>query len=78
MNETFYIKDLLRILIALVAHSNLELHKMDAKSTFFNCQLYEEVYTFLSKGFDIKGKEYMAYTPKSFYIAFGKPQDKGL
>jgi hypothetical protein len=46
-NETFSpvsSKDSFRIIMALVAHYNLELHQMNVKTTFLNRDLYENVY----------------------------------
>ena len=37
-------KDLLRIIMALVAHFNLELHQMDVKTAFLNGNLDEDIY----------------------------------
>ena len=46
-NETFSsvsCKDSFRIIMALVAHYDLELYQMDVKTTFLNGNLYENVY----------------------------------
>jgi hypothetical protein len=49
-------KDSLRIIMTLVAHYDLELHQMDAKTTFLNGDLLENVYMAQPKGFAAKGK----------------------
>ncbi|CAD5191704.1 unnamed protein product, partial [Musa acuminata subsp. malaccensis] len=59
-NETFSPvskKDSLRIVMALVAHYDLELHQMDVKTTFLNGDLDEEIYMEQPEGFIEKGKE---------------------
>jgi hypothetical protein len=43
-------KNSFRIIMALVAHYNLELHQMDVKTAFLNGNLYENVYMAQSKG----------------------------
>ena len=48
--------DSFRIIIALVAHYDLELHQMDVKTAFLNGDLDENVYMAQPKGFVIKGK----------------------
>jgi hypothetical protein len=61
-NETFSAvscKDSFRIIIALVAHYDLELHQMDVRTVFLNGDLEENVYMAQPKGFVIKGKENM-------------------
>lgn len=52
-------KDLLRIIMALVAHYDLEFHQMDVKTAFLNGSLEEEVYMDKLEGFSLKGKEHM-------------------
>ena len=52
-------KDSLRIVMALVAHFDLELHQMDVKTAFLNGDLHEEVYMDQPKGFQDKGKTHM-------------------
>jgi hypothetical protein len=52
-------KDSLRIIMALVAHYDLELHQMDVKTTFLNGDLLENVYMAQPKGFAVKEKEHM-------------------
>ena len=60
--ETFSLvskKDSLRIVMALVAHFDLELYQIDVKTTFLNCALHEEVYMDQLEGFQNKGMEHM-------------------
>ncbi|PKI54918.1 hypothetical protein CRG98_024700 [Punica granatum] len=45
-------KDSLRIIMALVAHMDLELHQMDVKTVFLNGDLDEEVYMKQLEGFN--------------------------
>ena len=61
-NETFSpvsCKDSFRIIMALVAHYDLELQQMDVKTTFLNGDLEENVYMAQPKGFVVEGKERM-------------------
>ncbi|KAM0893325.1 hypothetical protein ACQ4PT_025194 [Festuca glaucescens] len=61
-NETFSpvsCKDSFRIIMALVAHYDLELHQMDVKTAFLNGDLEEKVYMAQPKGFVVEGKEHM-------------------
>ncbi|KAA0036645.1 Retrovirus-related Pol polyprotein from transposon TNT 1-94 [Cucumis melo var. makuwa] len=52
-------KDSLRIIMALVAHYDLELHQMDVKIVFLNGNLDEEVFMDQPEGFMVEGKEHM-------------------
>ena len=61
-NETFSpdsCKDSFRVIMALVAHYDLELYQMDVKTTFLNGDLEEDVYMAQPKGFVVEGKERM-------------------
>jgi hypothetical protein len=61
-------KDSLRIIMALVAHYDLELHQIDVKTAFLNGDLLENVYMTQPKGFAVKGKEHMGcHMRKSIY-----------
>ena len=50
-------KDSLRIIMALVAHFDLELHQMDVKTAFLNGNLDEDIYMEQPEGFAKKGNE---------------------
>jgi hypothetical protein len=66
-NETFSpasFKDSFRIIVALVAHYDLELHQMDVKTTFLNGDLEENVYMAQPNGLVVEGKESMGCRPK--------------
>ena len=61
-NETFSpvsCKDSFRIIMALVAHYDLELHQMDVKTAFLNGDMNENVYMSQPKGFVMEEKERM-------------------
>ena len=44
-----------RIIMALVAHFDLELHQMDIKIVFLNGDIEEEIYMVQSDNFEAKG-----------------------
>jgi hypothetical protein len=50
-------KDSFRIIMALVAYYDLELHQMDVKTTFLNGDLEENIYMTQPKCFVVEGKE---------------------
>ena len=52
-------KDSLRIIIAIVAHFDLELHQIDVMKTFWNGDLVEDVYMCQPIGFEEVGKDHM-------------------
>ena len=52
-------KDSLRIIMAIVAHFDLELKQMDVKTVFLNGDLYEDVYMTQPVGFEEPGEEHM-------------------
>ena len=61
-NETFSpvsSKDSFRIIMALVAHYDLELHQMDVRTAFLNGDLHENVYMAQPEGFVVEGKEHL-------------------
>ena len=45
--------------MAIVAHFDLELHKMDVRTSFLNVYLIEDVYMSQPIGFEEVGKEHM-------------------
>ena len=71
-NETFSLvscKDSFRIIIALVAHYDLELYHMDVKMAFLNGDLYENVYMAQPKDFVVEAKERIGCRlQKSIYV----------
>ena len=52
-------KDSLRIIMALVAHFDLELHQMDVKTAFLNGNLDEDIYMEQPEGFTKKENEHL-------------------
>jgi hypothetical protein len=61
-NETFSrvsCKNFFRIIMALVAHCDLELHQMDVKMAFLNGDLEKKFYMAQLKGFVVEGKDRM-------------------
>ena len=48
-------KDSFRIIIVLVAHSDLKIHQMDVKIVFLNGSTEEEIYMVQLESFEVKG-----------------------
>ena len=48
-----------RIIMAITTHFDLELHKMDVRTTFLNRDLVEDIYMSQPIGFEEVGKENM-------------------
>ena len=62
------IKDSIRIIMALVAHYDIELLQTDFKTKFLNGNLKEDVYMAQLEGFVVEGKEHLAcHLKKSIY-----------
>jgi hypothetical protein len=59
-------KDSFRIIMALVAHYDFELHQMDVKMAFINGDLEKNVYMAQPKGFVVEEKESMGCRLKKF------------
>ena len=49
---------LLRLLLAIAAHFDFDVHHIDIKSAYLNGDLDEEIYMDQPKGFTVKGKEH--------------------
>ena len=56
----------IRLLLAPIAHLDLELFQMDVKTIFFNGNLEEEIYMDQHIGFVSKGQEDKVYCLKRF------------
>ena len=68
-NETFSpvsTKDAFRVMMALVAHFNFELHQMDVKTTFLNGDLQEDIYMLQPEGF-VEDENKVCKLRKSIY-----------
>ena len=56
-----------RILLAIIAHYNYEIWKMDVKTTFLNENLFEDVYMTQLEGFTSKDGSNVCKLQKSIY-----------
>ena len=75
-NKTFSLvscKDSFVIIMALVAHYDLELHQMDVKTIFLNGDLEENVYMAQVKGFVMKEKKRMGRRLKKSIYGLKQP-----
>ena len=61
-NESFW------IIMALVAHFDMELHQMDVKTVFLNRDLEEDVYMKQPKGFVSNGNDHMVCKLRNLYM----------
>ena len=58
----------IRVLLAIVAHQNLELEQLDVKTAFLHGELEEEIYMTQPDGFQVPGKEnHVCKLKKSLY-----------
>jgi len=63
----------IRLMLALAIAYDLEVEKMDMKTTFFNGKLKEEISMKQPKGFVIEGREDMVF----HYMDWSSPQHSG-
>ena len=61
-------KDSFRVIMALVAHFDMELHQMDVKTAFLNGDLNEEVYMMQPEGFVANDSGTLVYRLKKVYL----------
>ena len=54
----------IRVLLAMVAHFNLELEQLDVKTAFLHCELKEQIFMHQPEGFIVEGKEDHLYMLK--------------
>ena len=58
----------IRVLLAMVAHQDLELEQLDVKTSFLHRELEEDIYMAHPDGFQVPGKEeYVCHLKKSLY-----------
>ena len=58
----------IRMLLSIIALTDMELDEMDVKTTFLHGKLEEEILMTQPEGFEVKGKEYcVCHLNKSFY-----------
>jgi len=63
-----FLKDSFRIIMALVAHFDMELHKMDIKTAFLNGNIEKEIYMVRLNNFEAKGLLYLVCKLKKIYL----------
>ena len=70
-------KDSFRVVMALVAHFDMELHQMDVKTAFLNGDLNETIFMAQPEDFAIKGKEYMGCKLKKSIYGLKQASNSG-
>jgi len=68
--ETFssiFMKDSFRIIMALVAHFDLELHQIYVKIAFLNGDIKEEIYMMQSDSFEVKDLHLVCRLKKIYF-----------
>ena len=68
-------KDFIRIIMAIMTHFDLELHRIDVRTTFLNGDLVEDVYMSQPTGFEEVDKEHMVCELQN--SIYGFKQDSG-
>lgn len=64
----------IRLLLALAAKGNWEVHHLDVKTAFLNGEIKEEVFVKQPEGFVKHGKEHLVYR---LCMGFDRPQEPG-
>ena len=58
----------IQVVLGLAANLDLDLEQLDTKTAFLRGDLWEEIYVYWPKGFEVEGKDHMIYRlKKSLY-----------
>ncbi|KAL0355133.1 UNVERIFIED_CONTAM: Retrovirus-related Pol polyprotein from transposon TNT 1-94 [Sesamum radiatum] len=68
----------IRVLIAIAALYDLEIHQMDVKTAFLNGELDEEIYMEQPEGFVVPGQEKRSADLSSLYMGLNKLLNNGM
>ncbi|KAL0367632.1 UNVERIFIED_CONTAM: Retrovirus-related Pol polyprotein from transposon TNT 1-94 [Sesamum radiatum] len=68
----------IRVLIAIAALYDLEIHQMDVKTAFLNGELDEEIYMEQPEGFVVPGQERRSADLSSLYMGLNKLLNNGM